>query len=280
MRDDSPRLPPNAFQPVLPPLADPHSLRVTICFADGDPPVAHKNLPGDPIRFVVMPLPPEDNRPEWAAPGIRGALATLSILKGYGRATSRHFCDLLFLHPYWHGAFVAAARVAMRAGHAKVDSQDAVINMAYLLARAKTGAMDWRSELDKCGDRVGAMLRRFALDCCREAKRRIRKAEDYQSRSKRFVRNMISDEQLREHPNPPAPVDRSELLAATRKAIVSLPETERYVLEHRTMGRETVPSVAAALGISVGQTRVLEDRAIRGVRRELALKGWFMSEFD
>lgn len=224
MSDDSPiRLPLNAFHAVFPTIADPHSLPVTICFADGDPPVAYKNLPGDVIRFVVIPLPPEENRPEWAVPGIRGALATLSILKGYGRATSRHFCDLLFLHPYWYGVFVAAARVAMRAGHAPADSKDAIVNMAYLLARANTSEMDWRSELDKCRGRVGARLRRLALDCCREAKRRIRNAEDCKSRSKRFIREMISDDELREHPNPPAPVDRSELLAATRKAIPPSP---------------------------------------------------------
>ncbi|HET6879475.1 MAG TPA: sigma-70 family RNA polymerase sigma factor [Pirellulales bacterium] len=272
-------LPLNAFQPVLPSIAAPHSLRVTICFAHGDAPVAYKNLPGDPIRFVIRPLPPEDNRPEWAVPGICGALATLWILKGYGRATSRHFCDLLFLHPYWYMVFVAAARVAMRTGHAPADSQEAIVDMAYLLAQAKTSEMDWRAELDTCRGRVGARLRRLALDCCREAKRQNRKAEDLKSRSKRFKREMISDEQLREHPDPPAAVDRSELLAATRQAIASLPEAERYVLEHHTMGRETLSAVAAALGISVGQTRVLEHRAIRGARRELALKGWLMSEF-
>ena len=281
MSDDSPvLLPLNAFQRFLPSIVDPHSLPVTICFADGHPPVAYKNPPGDPIRFVALPLPPEESRPEWAVPGIRGALALLSILKDYRRATSRHFCDLLFLHPYWHGVFVAAARVALRSRHPPADAEDAVVNTAYLLARAKTSEKDWRWELDKCGDCVGAALRGFALDCCREANRQNRKAEDPKSRSKRFVRNMISDEQLCEHPNPPAPVDRSELLAATQKAIASLPEAERYVLEHHTTGGETLPSVATARGISVGQTRVLEDRAICGVRRELALKGWFMSEFD
>ena len=281
MSDDSQvPLPLNAFQPVLPSIADPHSLRVTICFAGGDRPGEYKNLPGDPIRFVVRPLPPQDNRPEWGVPGIRGALATLSILKGYGRATSRHFCDLLFLHPYWYGVFVAAARVAMRTGHAPADSEEAIVNMAYLLAQVKTSEMDWRSELDKCRGRVGARLRRLALDCCRDAKRQNRKAEDCKSRSKRFKREMISDEQLREHPNPPAAIDRSELLAATRQAIASLPEAQRYVLEHHTMGRETLSAVAAARGISVGKTRVLEDRAMRGVRRALALMGWGMSEFD
>jgi hypothetical protein len=281
MNDESPvPLPLNAFQPVLPSIANAHWLPVTICFADRDPPIAFKHLPGDPVRFVVRPLPPEDNRPEWAVPGIRGARATLSILKSYRRATSRHYCDLLFLHPYWHAVFVAAARVAMRGSHAPAESEDAVVNTAYLLARGKTSTMDWRSELDESGDCVGAMLRGFALDCCREAIRRIRMAEDLKSRSERFVREMISDEQLREHPNPPAPVDRSELLAATRQAIASLPEAERYVVEHHTMGRETLASVAAARGISVGKTRVLEDRAICGVRRALALKGWLMSEFD
>lgn len=254
-------------------MLQPHDQIVTICFTS-QPPVPYKTLPDDTVRFVSRPLPPEGRRPNWAIPGICGAAETIRILKGYSGATSQHFCDLLFLHPYWYAVFVAAARVAIRTGHAPRDWQDAVVNMAYERTRMKLSKIDWRAKLDASWDHMGATLRRFALNRCREALRGLRKAEGFNSRSRRYERREISEAEIRLVPNPGQRVDRTELLAAVQEAIASLNVTERYVFQHHTVEKETLPIVAAALGVSVGKTRCLERRAIRGIRKRLALKGW------
>lgn len=254
-------------------ILQPRDQVVTICFT-GQPSVPYKTLPGETVRFVSRPLPPEDRRPNWAIPGICGAVETIRILKGYSGATSQHFCDLLFLHPYWYAVFVAAARVAIRTGHAPRDWQNAVVNVAYERTRMKLSEIDWRAKLDASWEHIGATVRRFALNRCREALRGLRKAEGYESRSRHYKRREFSEAEICRVPNPAQRIERTELLGAVQEAIASLNAAERYVFQHRTVDNETLSTVAAAIGLSVGQTRCLEGRAIRGIRKKLALNGW------
>ena len=131
------------------------------------------------------------------------------------------------------------------------DAQDLVQQTFLQLHRARFAY--------RAGSRLRPWIITIAMNLCR----------DHLRRASRRLEEPVAPEWLEQAPAPAAAAATAELDGLVRAALVSLPETQRAVIELHWLDQLPFHEIAPLVGASLGAVRVRAHRGYEQLRRSL-----------